>query len=91
MSLAARYRRNVIDLGSIAGLHEHGHQLAAYCLHCDRWRLLDLAGMVRQGRGSLHLPITARCRDCGEVGQLQVRPPVPTRSGAVGWVETIAP
>lgn len=25
------YRRPMIDLGSIAGLHEHRHELAAYC------------------------------------------------------------
>jgi len=76
----------VIDLGSIAGLHTHDHQLAAYCPRCDVWRVLPLAEMVAQGKGSLRLPITVRCRDCGEVGRLQVRPPVPTR-GPGGWME----
>ena len=76
----------MIDLGSIAGLHEHGHQLAAYCRRCDAWRVLPLAEMVAQGKGSLRLPIRVRCRDCGEIGRLQVRPPVPTR-GPGGWME----
>jgi len=76
----------MIDLGTIAGLHAHDHQLAAYCLRCDRWSTLDLERMVAQGKGSLRLPLRMRCRDCGEVGQLQVRPAVPTRSTG-GWME----
>jgi hypothetical protein len=42
--------------------------------------VIDLDRMVRQGRGSLRLPLVVRCRECGEAGQLQVRPPMPTRS-----------
>jgi len=75
----------MIDLGSIAGLHAHQHQLHALCLRCDRWRALDLEGMVRQGLGARRLPLVVRCRECSEPGQLQVRPPVPTR-GATGWI-----
>jgi len=84
MSLDAGQRRAVIDLGSIAGLRDHGHQLAAYCPRCDRWTVLDLEAMVAAGHGERRLPMRARCRACGEVGQLQVRPPVPTR-GPGGW------
>ena len=80
----------MIDLGSIAGLHQHNHELHAYCGRCDRWRVLDLEAMVRQGRGNVRLPIRVRCRDCGAVGQLQVRPPMPAR-GSVGWISAIAP
>jgi RNase P subunit RPR2 len=76
----------MIDLGTLAGLHRHSHHLAAYCQHCDRWAVLDLAAMVSEGHGSRRLPIVVRCRDCGEVGRLQVRPPVPTRSPG-GWME----
>ena len=86
LSLSRAYPRTMIDLGSIAGLLEHDHGLAAYCLRCDRWRVLDLAGMVEQGKGPLRLPIRVRCRDCGDVGRLQVRPPVPTRS-PTGWIQ----
>jgi hypothetical protein len=86
MSLDATYRSAVIDLGSIAGLHEHGHQLAAYCLHCDRWEVLPLSELIAAGHGSRRLPIRVRCHVCGEVGRLQVRPPVPTR-GPGGWLE----
>ena len=49
--------------------------------------MLPLAQMVARGKGSLRLPIKVRCRDCGEVGRLQVRPPVPTR-GSGGWMES---
>jgi len=76
----------MLDLGTLAGLLEHDHGLAAYCLRCDRWSVLPLAELVAQGKGSLRLPIKVRCRDCGEAGRLQVRPPVPTRAGSVGWV-----
>ena len=76
----------MIDLGSIAGLHDHAHTLAAYCPRCDRWAVLDLAGMVRTGQGARRLPLPVRCRDCGQPGSLQVRPPVPTRSGSTGWI-----
>jgi len=75
----------MLDLGSIAGLYAHDHQLAAYCPRCDVWRVLPLERMVTQGKGSLRLPLRIRCRDCDEVGQLQVRPPMPTRSSG-GWI-----
>ena len=76
----------MIDLGSIAGLHRHQHQVAAFRQHCDRWAVIDLAVMVAAGLGNRRLPIRVRCEVCGVVGQLQVRPPVPTR-GPGGWME----
>ena len=80
----------MIDLGSIAGLLNHEHELHAYCHSCNRWSVLPLANLVAQGRGSLRLPFTVRCRVCGETGRLQVRPPVPSHPRAVGWMETAA-
>ena len=76
----------MIDLGSIAGLHQHNHELHAYCSCCDRWTRLDLAAMVAAGQGERRLPIRVRCEVCGQVGKLQVRPPAPTR-GPGGWME----
>jgi hypothetical protein len=75
----------VIDLGSIAGLHERQHELHAYCHPCDRWRALDLALMIRRGLGDRRLPLAVRCSECGEPGMLQVRPPMPPR-GSTGWM-----
>ncbi|HEX5648247.1 MAG TPA: hypothetical protein VFX69_01220 [Steroidobacteraceae bacterium] len=80
----------MIDLGSIAGLHAHEHELHAYCRHCDRWRTLDLARMVAVGLGSKRLPLHVRCRLCGETGQLQVRPPTPARASS-GWIPPPVP
>jgi hypothetical protein len=77
----------MIDLGTLAGLHEHRHELHAYCLRCDRWTVLPLGLMVAHGKGSLRLPLALRCRDCGQAGQLQVRPPMPSNPQAVGWVQ----
>ena len=45
----------MINLGSIAGLHQHD-QLAAYCQRCDAWRVLPFADWVAQGKGSLCIP-----------------------------------
>jgi len=39
----------MIDLGSLAGLHEHDHSLAADCRRCDAWRVLPLAIRFRIG------------------------------------------
>jgi RNase P subunit RPR2 len=77
----------MIDLGSLAGLHEHDHELRAYCPRCDRWSVLPLAELVAQGKGSLRLQITVRCQSCGERGRLQVRPPMPTWTNSNGWME----
>ena len=48
---------------------------------------VPLAELVAQGKGSLRLPIAVRCRDCGEPGRLQVRPPMPTWKNANGWIQ----
>ena len=89
MGLPRCYLRRMIDLGTLAGLHEHQHELHAYCLRCDRWRVLPLDRMVAEGRGSLRLPLAVRCRDCGEHGKLQVRPPMPAHPRAAGWIGSI--
>ena len=72
-------RSRMIDLGTLASLHEHRHRLDAYCPRCNRWRKLPLAELVAQGHGARRLPLYVRCRDCGEVARLQVRAPAPTR------------
>jgi hypothetical protein len=76
----------MIDIGTLAGLLVHGHALAAYCPRCDACGVQPLAELVAAGHGERRLPLRARCRDCGEVGLLQVCPPVPTR-GPGGWME----
>jgi RNase P subunit RPR2 len=76
----------MIELGTLAGLLANRHELAAYCPRCDTWRVLPLAAMVAAGQGARRLPLAVRCRDCGQVGRLQVRPPVPVRE-AGGWME----
>lgn len=75
----------MIDLGSIDGLHAHAHELHCYCARCDRWAALDLAAMIRDGQGARRLPLNVRCRWCGAVGQLQVRPPMPYMGNSRRW------
>ena len=80
----------MIDLGSIAGLHAHDHQLHAYCARCDRWVMLDLAGMIRSGHGERRLPLRVKCGECGATGQVQVRPPMPAWTNSNGWIQVDA-
>jgi len=75
----------MIVLDTIAALNEHRHELHCYCPRCERWVQLDLARMIREGRGSMR-DFRVRCRECGEVGRIQVRPPQPKRSDAAGWI-----
>jgi len=86
VSLARCYRRPMIVLDTIAALHEHRHELHAYCPRCERWVTLDLAQMIREGRGSLR-EFRVRCRECGGAGRIQVQPPVPPWSNSNGWTE----
>jgi len=59
LSLPRAYPHPMIDLGSIAGLHVHDHQLHAYCLRCDAWRVLLLGEWISQDKGSVrHLRFT---------------------------------
>ena len=76
----------MIDLGSIAGLFHHDHELRAYCVKCARWSVIDLAALVQSGQGDRRLPLPVRCRVCGEPGQLQVRPPMPAWTNSNGWM-----
>ena len=50
MTLPRAYAPPMIDLGTLAGLLKHDHQLAAYCLRCDRWSVLPLAEHIAQGK-----------------------------------------
>ena len=79
----------MIDLGTIAGLFDHDHDLRAHRPRCDRWAALPLAELVRQGKGSLRLAIAVKCTQGGEVGRLLIRPPIPVHPRANGWMAPI--
>ena len=42
---------------------------------------------VDAGLGDRRLPLAVRCQDCGERGQLQVRPIMPPWTNSNGWME----
>jgi hypothetical protein len=51
-------------------------------VNCRRWADLDLRRLVDRGLGAIALAtFRPRCRVCGELGELQVRPPMPTFGG----------
>ena len=77
----------MISMRTIEELHSHNHTLALYCLSCDRWGKVDLDRLIQFGKGDK--PVTEarfRCRDCGEIVEKQVRPPVPSLGEAVAYI-----
>jgi hypothetical protein len=76
----------MIDPSTLAGLHEHRHQLAAYYPRCDRWRVLPLADLIAQGHGSRRLPMRVTCSACGSPGICRCAYPcLRARQSAIGW------
>ncbi len=67
----------VIDF-SPRRLCEHGHQIAAYCRPCERWRTLGLLDFVRIGKAEQTLrELSVRCGQCGQKRAIQIKPPHP--------------
>jgi len=50
----------MVDLSSIAGLHERQHEMRCYCAKCHRWRTLDLRSLISRGRGNQRVPFAMR-------------------------------
>ena len=84
MSLPAHHAQAMqrIDLSTFRGLLDHGHGLACYCPGCRRWAKTDLAALVAAGIGDRLIQASRpRCRECGSIGDWQVRAPVPQFGG----------
>jgi len=87
MLIADCYALAMISMGTMEELHSHNHTFALYCLSCDRWGVADLARLIQNGKGDK--PVTEarfRCRNCGEIVEKQVRPPVPLLGEAVAYI-----
>ena len=70
-------------------LQEQRHTLGLYCTECNRWGEADIGGLISSGRGEHALTdANFRCRDCGELVEKQLRPPVPEIGGAVAYIRT---
>jgi len=77
----------MIRMGTISELHSQNHSLGLYCISCDRWGEANLEWLMQSGKGNK--PVTEarfRCRDCREIVEKQVRPPVPSLGGAVAYI-----
>ncbi len=78
----------MISMGTIENLREQDHTLALYCLSCDRWGKANLDWLIQIGKGDKPVTETSfRCRDCGEIVEKQVRPPVPSLGEAVAYIK----
>ena len=81
------YALAMISMGTIENLREQNHTLALYCLTCNRWGKANLDQLIQNGKGDK--PVTEarfKCKDCGEIVEKQVRPPVPSLGEAVAYI-----
>jgi len=54
---------------------------------CDRWGKADLDWLIQIGHGDKSVTEARfRCRDCGEIVEKLVRPPVPSLGEAVAYI-----
>ena len=66
----------MVTLDTFPALHEHDHQLAAYCATCERWAVLDLERLIAAGRGDYcFVGRKPRFSYCKSPGVWQLRPP----------------
>ena len=77
----------MISIGTFEQLQRQNHTLALYCISCDRWGEANLDQLIQIGKGDKPvIEARFRCKDCGEIVEKQVRPPVPTLGGAVAYI-----
>jgi hypothetical protein len=77
----------VIRLATFEDLHNQQHGLGLYCIKCDRWGSANLEHLIQSGRGGCEIKDARfRCRDCGQLVEKQVQPPVPTLGEAVQYI-----
>ena len=77
----------MISIRTVKELYSENHMLGLYRLHCDRWSVANLEWLVQSGSGDRLLADTRfRCRDCGELAEKQVRPPVPQLGGSIAYI-----
>jgi hypothetical protein len=61
----------LVALDTFRALHEHEHQLAAYCATCERWAVLNLERLIAEGRGKYRfVGRKRRCSYCPRAGYL---------------------
>ncbi len=77
----------MISVGTIEELQSQNYGLGLYCMSCDRWGEANLNWLIQNGKGNKSVIETRfRCRDCGEIVEKQVRPPVPTLGSTVAYI-----
>jgi len=77
----------MISMGTIEEFHSQNHTLALYCPSCNRWGKANLDWLIQNSQGDkLVTEARFRCKDCGEIVEKQVRPPVPSLGQAVAYI-----
>ncbi len=81
------YALPMFSMRTMEELHSHNHTLALYCLSSNRWGEANLDWLIQTGKGDkLVTEARFRCRDCGEIVEKQVRPPVPSLGEAAAYI-----
>ena len=79
-------------IATFRDLESQNHSLGLYCPACDRWGEADIGRLIESGRGDRTVVETRfRSIGCGMLVDKQLRPPVPTVSGAVAYISSAGP
>ena len=77
----------MISIGTFEELQSQNHTLVLYCISCDQWGMANLEWLINTGKVDKSVTEARfRCKDCGEIVEKQVRPPVPTVGGAMAYI-----
>ncbi len=77
----------MIYISTFEDLNRLDYELALYCMRCNRWGEANLNRLIETGQGDKSVTEARfRCRDCGELVEKQLRPPVPSLGGAVAYI-----
>ena len=77
----------MICVSTFEDLNRQDYELALYCMSCNRWGEADLHRLIESGQGGMAVTEARfRCRDCGEIVEKQIRPPVPKLGGAISYI-----
>src|SRR5688572_3483201 len=66
-------RATIGTVDTFHALHEHDHNLAAYCATSERWAVLDLERLIAVGRGEHFLSVGSRAVTAPQGNRIETR------------------
>lgn len=68
-----------LSIRTIRDAAEDGYRFAVECRKCKRSEFVTATELVEQGQGDKPITADFRCRGCGQVAEVRLHPPAPTR------------